>query len=212
MRLAWVFVALSGAGLGSAQIRMEVTRNGKAIGMVVVTEKFTAQGKTLELLMDLRSQQGQVAIRRQSSFSAQGMPTRKFMEIAAGPAKRQWIATFSSGKASMVVIEGGRRTVREIPLAAGASMADPSEFWFRPTVPRVGAVVRTFSLDLETQTWSPLTVTYAGRQQVTIRGKSIEVHRVVSRQGERTVESLHDLEGRPVRIDDGAIRLLRIGL
>lgn len=210
MRRFALATALLLSTFAQAQIRMQVLRATQPLGEVVMTEKFTAAGKSVELKMDIKGPNGPVQVRRTASYSPTGAPIRKFMELTMGTEKQQAVATFAKDKANVTLISGGRRTVKDIPLAAGASIEDTSELWFRSVTPKVGATVRCFSFDLDRQEWVSLITAYSGKQKLQWAGKSIDVYRVVAKQGSKTVETLLDMKGDPVRIDDGTVQLIRI--
>ncbi|MFZ4506285.1 MAG: hypothetical protein ACOYON_01140 [Fimbriimonas sp.] len=206
--LSVVFVGM--AMLGFGQIRMDVSQNGKSLGKLYLTEKLSATGKTVDMRLELKGPSGEVEIRQSSTFERSGAPIRKLKDTLLKPKTRlQVVVSFTAGKANVVLDESGRRSTKEIPLAKGATAQDASEFWFRPVAPKVGAVVKCVTFDLDRLTWVELSTSYLGKVKVEVRGVQRDLHRVVAVQSGRTVETLLDDKGDPVRIVDGAIRVER---
>ena len=63
--------------------------------------------------------------------------------------------------------------------------------------PKVGAVVKANTVNLETLTWELVTTTYIGEVDISIAGKKVKAHRTESSRGVAFI----DANGQPLRLE-----------
>jgi hypothetical protein len=200
---------LAASACAGEQVRLNVVAGGKKIGQAVATQKVLASGvKLVQLTMQLAGRDGKtVSIRMESSYAASGAPLRKFQEtVTSEPRTRRAVtAEFDKEGARVVEEVGGKRTVKVVPLAAGAPTQAKSEFWFVRDKPVKGATDKYYHFNVSGLTWELTTVVYEGQQAVTIGGKKVTGHVLKQTRG----TAFLDAQGLPLRLDLGEIVLER---
>lgn len=211
-RILPTLIALTAATLAAAQARLTVTLGGRPAGYSTVSQKILPDGvKLVELRLELGSEPRKIQLRMEAKYDAKGLPMRKFQEMAvAGKVQRHVIATFNKDGASIVLNEDGKRSVRNVTLAAAAPRATMSEFWFMKGSPRPGEIEEAYQFNMDSLTWELVHTRYAGKKSLKIEGRAIEVHEVVSKRGDRSTTSYLDGDGLPVLIDQGDMKMMRL--
>lgn len=213
MRRLWLILCLLPASI-SAQVVLEARREGKVIGQARVSHKLMPNGgKSVEMLLTLGSGVDAVHVREQSVFAVDGAPVRKLLNLTAGSnkVKRQVLVTFREKLAHVVIEEGGVRTIKEIPVPAGASIANPAELWFVRTPPNPGLAVSSHVFNLNRLAWEALLTEYLGRAEVALPGGKVRAHRVTVNYPDRKIDAYLDDRGLPLLlIDSQGLRLERI--
>lgn len=184
----------------TAPVKMTVYLSGRVAGTATLLQKLgTDGGKSVQLSMELKSEAMTATLRQESSYDKTGRPIRKFQEtvIPAQKKRRTVVVTFDAAGANVVVDEGGKRTVKKLPLPETATREDLSEFWFLRDTPKAGAVAKANTVNLETLTWELVTTTYVGEVQVSIAGKKVKAHRTESDKGVAFI----DANGQPLRLE-----------
>lgn len=195
-----------GAPKPPAPVKMTVYLNGRVAGAATMLQKLGADGgKSVQLSMELKSESLAINLRQESTYDKTGRPIRKFQEThnVTLKTRRTVVVTFDAAGANAVIDEGGKRTVKKIPLPETAAREDVSEFWFVRDVPKPGAVVKANTVNLETLTWELVTTTYKGLVDITIAGRKVKAHRTESDRGVAFI----DAQGLPLRLElpNGAI-------
>lgn len=189
-----------------APVKMTVYLSGRVAGSATVLQKVGADGsKSVQLSMELKNETVTINLRQESSYDKTGRPIRKFQEThnVTQKTRKTVVVTFDAVGANAVVDEGGKRTVKKIPLPDTAVREDLSEFWFLRDQPKPGAVVKANTVNLETLTWELVTTTYKGTQEITIAGRKVKAHRTESERGVAFIDD----KGLPLRLElpNGAI-------
>lgn len=200
MRITALLGALLVAASAVAQIKMDVTIGGRPAGKATITQKLTADGnKVVSLAMELVGGERTVKVRTESTYKPDGSPIRKLQEtsIVGQRYRRLVIATFSADTASVVEDVNGKRSTRAVPLPAGGTMANESEFWFLTKTPAVGAKVKTYSFDTEKFEWELVEIDYVGQQEIKVGGKTVKAHLTKTSKG----SAYFDQSGLPVRLE-----------
>lgn len=180
----------------SAQIKLQIVRDGKVAGTVTVSQKMRPDGsKHVQMSMDVPG----LKFRSESIYLASGLPQRKFQEISVPEQKtrRTIIAEFTEKSVHVTVDNNGTRAVKDVPLPANASSADKSEFWFVRDKPAVGAKSTAFSFNLEKLAWEQVTTTFVGPVDLTIGGVKLRANKT---QSERGIAFVDD-QGLPLRLE-----------
>lgn len=189
-----------------APVKMAVYLSGRIAGSATVLQKIGADGsKSVQLSMELKNETVAINLRQESSYDKNGRPIRKFQEThnVTQKTRKTVVVTFDAVGANAVVDEGGKRTVKKIPLPETAVREDLSEFWFLRDQPKPGTVVKANTVNLETLTWELVTTTYKGTQEITIAGRKVKAHRTESERGVAFIDD----KGLPLRLElpNGAI-------
>ncbi|HJP84306.1 MAG TPA: hypothetical protein VJ835_12470 [Fimbriimonadaceae bacterium] len=210
-RIVSLLLILIAAG-ANAQVKYRVELSGKEVGTASLKQRLLPDGtKSVELKLSLKSGDQPLTIRSEATYDAKGNPIRKFIDsnIPGGKLQRQTVATFDSRGANLVVLDGGKRTTRQIPLVESAPRANDSEFWFLRQKPAVGKECRTYVFNMDLVAWQLQTVTYKGKKSIRLNGRSISCH-VIETSGERTTVAYVDDQGLPWILESGAMSLKRI--
>lgn len=183
-----------------APVKMTVYMFGRVAGTATVLQKIGTDGsKSVQLSMELRNENATINLRQESSYDKTGRPIRKFQEThnVLQKTRKTVVVTFDAVGANAVVDEGGKRTVKKIPLPETAVREDPSEFWFLRDQPKTGTVVKANTINLETLTWELVTTTYKGTVQVSIAGRKVKAHHTESERGVAYIDD----KGLPLRLE-----------
>lgn len=197
--------------LASAQTKYTVEIGGKSVGTASLTQKMGADGsKSVELKMDLQVNKQKLTIRSQNTYDKLGNPTRKFMDsnIPGGLLQKQIITTFNSQGASVIQIDGGKRTTRDIPLVSTAPRANPSEFWFVRDHPKAGQEVKCYMFNMDNLSWQLNRVVYRGQKSIKVGETTVKAHEVET-IGERPAKAYVDDAGIPWLMEAGSATLKR---
>lgn len=181
-------------------VKMTVYLSGRVAGTATMLQKIGADGgKSVQLSMELKSETVSITLRQESSYDKAGKPLRKFQETvnATSKTRKTIVVTFDSNGANAVVDEGGKRTVKKIPLPTAVVREDLSEFWFVRDIPKPGAVVKANTINLDTLTWELVTTTYVGPIEMSIAGKKVKAHKTESSKGIAYIDD----NGLPLRLE-----------
>ncbi len=213
MKLPFSLLAVWLTAFVSAQVKYTVEVGGKKAGTASLTQRIGADGsKSVDLRMDLSINSQKLAIRSQNTYDKRGNPTRKFMDsnIPGGALQKQVVATFNDQGASVVQIDGGKRTTREVSLVATAPRANPSEFWFLRDRPKEGDEVKCYLFNMDSLSWDLRTVVYRGQKSIKVGNKTVVAHEIET-IGDRPAKAFLDDEGLPWLMEAGAATLKRVG-
>jgi len=209
------FLSILGLGLvaiSGAQVKMSIEVGGKVLGTASVTQQVKSDGsKFLEYRMDWTSGQTKMTLRSQNTYDKEGAPIRKFMEaiIPGGKMQRQIVATFDKEGANLVILDGGDRKTKQVPLTQTAPRKNKSEFWFLRDKPKVGDKVDSYVFNMDSLQWELQTATFKGTKSIEIGGKKILAHEVET-TGNRKATAFLDDHGLPWLIESGSMTMRRI--
>lgn len=196
--------------------QFEVSFSGRTLGTASMIQKVTQTGgKELQLRMELTEQTNVVTVRQVSTWNVDGFPVRKFSEITTTSPKTRVTssADFKGNRATTIVDRDGKREVKTLELAKGASLCARSEFWFLRDEPELNQTEKFWTLDLSRLDWDLNEATYKGEKKVTLNGKPVTAHVLQVSTGKRQIDSLHDDGGLPLLIEDQTgLKLSRVGL
>lgn len=187
---------------GTANYR--VTLEGGVEGTARVTlTKRPEGGKTVRFLIDLKRGSSRIQLRNDSTFDAAGSPVRVSQSYGTpGRApQHETIVTFDAAGANAVVRDLGVPKASRVALAPKLSRANAAQTWFVGVRPKSGEVAKAWAFDPDTLDWVYTETTYVGPT------KAGHLMRVV--QGDRTTAFVVDDLGVPVRMEQGAMRLVR---
>ena len=200
------------AGSVHAQAKFTVEMSGKSAGTASLSQKLLPDGgKTVDLKMDLKVGSQTLSLRSQNTYDRTGTPVRKFLDanIPGGAQQRQIIATFDQQGANLVMIDGGKRSTRTIPLVATAPRSNVSEFWFLRDSPKSGESCKSYTFNMDARQWELQTVVYRGRKSIRIGGKTVSAHEIET-IGDRPSKAFVDDSGLPYLIESGPTILRRV--
>jgi hypothetical protein len=198
------------AVIASAQIKLKATASGLPGSLVTYSHKITAEGsKTISLTMEFSGREGRIVrVRTERTYAKDGSPVRVFQEtVSQKPAFRNSVTvTFDEQGARAVSDERGKRTVKDIPLVSTAPRKCISEFWFLRDKPKVGQTEKYYHFDAAKLEWRISEATYVGPTKVKIGKVEFAGHLVRSPDGEAVLDD----KGLPIRLDYGAVTMVRI--
>ncbi|HVT11979.1 MAG TPA: hypothetical protein VHE55_06905 [Fimbriimonadaceae bacterium] len=214
MKRLFPFLAILGiVALSWGEARLTITMRGHPAGYATLSQRIQRDGtKVVELRIELGSDQHKVKLSSEARYDAKGIPIRKFQQTIAdvGDINKQVIATFSKEGANLVLLDGGKRSVKNVSLAQAAPRACLSEFWFIRDKPKPGAVEETYQFNTDTLAWEIVRTEYRGVRKLTIEGHTVSVHEVSTKRGDKESTSYLDDEGLPVLVDQGDIKMVKI--
>ena len=213
MKLSITLLIFLVAAFTTAQVKFTVDIGGKEAGTASLTQRIHPDGsKSVDLRLDLKIQSQKLTIRSQNSYDKFGNPIRKFMDsnIPGGSLQKQVVATFSDRGASVVQIDGGKRTTREITLVSAAPRSNPSEFWFLRDRPKVGTEIKCYQFNMDSLAWDLRRVVYHGQKSIKIGGKTVLAHEIET-ISDRSAKAYLDDDGLPWMMEAGAATLKRVG-
>jgi hypothetical protein len=120
------------------------------------------------------------------------------------------IATFNKDGASVTLLDGGKRTVKAVSLAATAPRTSLSEFWFIRDMPKSGQFEESYQFNVDSLEWELVRSDYRGKKTLKIEGRSVAVHEVTSKRGDKVTTAYLDDKGLPVLVDQGDVKMVKI--
>lgn len=205
-----LFFGLLGAAL--AQSHLAISQADHPVGFATVSQRIEKDGsKVVETRMEIKTAKGPIRLASRSTYDAKGLPVRRYQQsIAPGGSVRQVVATFNAEGASVVLLEGDKRSVKTVSLAAIAPRANLAEFWFLRDPPAKAAVVESYLFNLDSLEWELSSSEYVGDREVVANGRTVKVHEVLLKQGAKRITALLDDGGLPVLIRSGDVKMERI--
>jgi hypothetical protein len=191
-------------------VHLRASRGGVDLGEVAITQTLTKEGgKTVDLHLVLQAPGVRQEVSQHSEYDAEGWPTRKELRIEGGQGGPVATVIAFDGEGAVVRAPGAVEP-RRVPLVAGAPRRNASEFWFLRDRPKPGARVTTYAFDPDRLEWTLTTIDYRGTGDVGTGSAKVTGHRVHVRQGDRTIDSVLDDKGLPLRVEDSdGLRLTR---
>lgn len=168
-------------------VEYDVLRDGRKTGEARLTQTIRDDGaKSVEMEMTLEAPDGRrVVTHTKSVYTSTGRAIRREQttKLDVPRFEKSVTATFHEGGANVVVMQDGKRTVRNVTLVKTAPLDSLSEFWFVRDRPRVGMSMVAYQLNLESLVWEPVRTTYQGLLPVQYAGETIQAHKVESDKG-----------------------------
>jgi len=212
-RAILLLVACTTTTVVQAQSRLAVTISGRPAGYATISQHLEKDGvKVVELRLELQIQGHSVKVDSQARYDPKGMPSRKFQETITADAgvHRQVVATFDNSGASLVILDGDKRSVKSVPLGASESRTNMSEFWFIRDIPKAGQVEETRQFNMDSLQWETVRTVFNGKKTLKIENHSVSVFEVVSKHGDQETTSYLDEHGLPILVDQGGVKMVKI--
>jgi len=213
MRILGTSVLVLLAGSALSQTTYDAFTDGKKIGSVSFQQKLAADGsKSVDVRMELSAGSQKLTLRTQNTYDSEGNPLRKFLDanIPGGKLQKQIVATFDKNGANLVLLEGGKRTTRQIPLVESAPRGNSSEFWMVRDRPKEGDSVRCYVFNMDALAWRLQTVHFRGAKTIEIGGKKVVAY-LIETIGESSSKAYLDEKGVPWLIETSTTMLRRTG-
>jgi len=208
-----LLVACAATSLSFGQTHLSITARGHPAGFATLNQKIQADGiKTVELRVELHSGNRVVKLNSEARYDAKGSPLRKFQETVAPDQglNKQVIATFDKNGANVVILDGGKRTVKNVSLATTGPRLSLSEFWFIRDTPKAGQVETAYQFNMDTLEWELVKTEFHGKKTLKIEGRSVSVNEVSTKRGDKETTSYLDDQGLPVLVDQGDIKMVKL--
>ncbi len=190
---------------------MTISVRDHPAGYATLTQSLQKDGsKNVDLRIELTTANRTIKLDSQARYDPKGFPTRKFQETLGGGVNRQVVVTFGAGGATVVTLDSGKRTVKNVSLVSAAPWASLSEYWFIRDMPKPGQTEQTYQFNTDTLEWELVRTEYRGKKTLTFEGHSIPVYEVVTKRGDKVTTSLLDSKGLPVLVDQGDAKLTKI--
>jgi hypothetical protein len=186
MRQLIGFAFLTATALASAQIKLNLVRDGQSFGTATLTQKLRQDGsKQVQMSVELSGPNGAITIRSESIYLASGVPQRKFQEVSVPGQKyrKTVIAEFSESNVHVTLDMNGARSVKDVALPKGTNAADKSEFWFVRDKPKAGDKVKCSSFNLDTLAWDAVETTYVGQVDLKLGQGLVKAQKTQSSRG-----------------------------
>lgn len=211
-RIFWLLAIAAITSLASSQTHLAITQRDHPVGFATLNQRVQQDGmKIVELRMEFTAGTKKINITTEARYDAKGMPVRKYQQtLVPGGSDRQVIATFGKEAASVVLLEGDKRTTKSVTLPTTAPRGSMSEFWFIRDKPKVGQVEESYDFNSDTLEWELVRSEYRGPRTLQIEGRNVHVHEVVTKRGEKRTTSYLDDQGLPVLVDQGDVKMVKI--
>lgn len=205
--LGLVAMALSSAAQ-TETVRLSAFINGKPAGEGTVTRTVLPGGlQKLHTLLKVKQSGQNLEIDLTTTTDAKGAPTDKVLKIAAGAARATTVTMKINDQGATMSIVGG--PTHKLALPKGTTRADPSNWWFVRTQPKVGQTATYQSLEPFEMEWRATTVKYVGERSITIAGEKVQAHYLTQVRGGKTSNIYLDKRGMPLRIEEPSLTLVR---
>ena len=199
--------ALTGQSVAH-QAKYTVLLGGRNIGSATIYQKLSSTGaKEVSIKMQLKDGGKSVSIRQQSAWTADGLPTKKFLEVTneTPPSVLTKTAEFGKTKVTVAIDENGT--------TKGLIAKADSEYWFIRDEPELNQTCKYWSFNLDKMEWDQTDTIYQGEKKVQVGGKPIQGFRVKSTSSARILDSIIESTGLPLVIEDqNGLKFVREGL
>lgn len=190
--------------LAPAVAKLDVYVETRRVGEVVWEEKkLDGGGKSTVLVMTMQVDGASARVRQETVVDSTGRATRKINELVNGKARRLVVAELSPKGANLTITEDGKMSQKFVPVSEKVPLENPSEFWFRPTVPKVGSKAVYYNFDMSELTWRLEETLYEGKGTREAGGKKFTGHLLTSRRGKIVM----DEEGLPILLESEGLRM-----
>lgn len=185
---------------------MNVTYGAQNIGSARVTQTYRPDGsKFIQLRMDLQANGNKLTIVQESEYDSLGRPLRKYARQTGAGGGEMVTVTFKDGVASVVSEKDGKRETKKLPIPPNSDYRAQAEFWFAKIKPPIGTSINYVRFDINTREWVASTVTYRGKENLKVGGKSVAANRVDM----DNLQSWVDDAGNPIRLIMGQFVLVK---
>lgn len=193
------------------QVRLKVSAQGFPDSFATYSQKLLADGsKSSQMAIEISARDGRkVRVRLDRTYASSGAPVRVYSETSSDKPRyrKTATATFGAEGARVVIDENGNRTVKDVSLAGTAPRECAPEFWFLRDTPKVGASAKYYHFDIDKLEWRIVESTYIGPTTYLLAGSKVPAHRIRTTTG----EAILDQSGAPLRVEDSAAVMVRIG-
>lgn len=192
----------------AGEVKLKVSGPDGLDGTATIINKILEDGsKYVQLTMRLKYSDGQVSdVIQESSYDKNGEPVRMLQSTKAGSKKTSIVVTFSAEGAQVVSDKGDGPKTNMVVRPTTGSTANPTEFWFARTQPKIGETAEYFTFRVSDQTWIKAKSRFEGQKEVVVDGKRVMGNLV--QMGE--IKSYSDAVGDPYRIELGKLVLERV--
>lgn len=205
--------AVGCVGVGAAQVQYVAYQDGKRVGDVVSTFKVDDEGKkTTDTRFTMSSGNLKITLVITAITDPTGAPVRRIQKLTLGDqAPVTTVIDFKADRATTVIDQKGHRMVQNHMAPTGASLKDPSEFWFVRDRPAPGATVKFTGFNSDTHRWDQVESTYLGKRTITIGDVKYDGFEIrVMRNGKPGTVVVND-KGEIIQlIDTSGLRLERV--
>lgn len=210
MRATIGFVTSMLAATAIGQVKLAVQANGFPNSTATIFHKVLPDGSKLnQMTIEMNGSEGRkIKVRTERTYAPDGKPIRVFHEvIGERPAmRRQVTVTFDEAGARAVIDEGGKRTVKEVPLVNPAPRECLPEFWFIRDQPVIGDSIKYYHFDANKVDWVVVQAKYVGPVTYNFGGKAVKAFKVTTATGEAIV----DEKGLPYKVTEATVTMTRI--
>lgn len=198
------------AAVAQCQIKLAVQANGFPSSTATVFHKLLPDGSKLnQMTLEMNGPNGRkVRVRTERTYAPDGKPVRVFHEVIGEkpPMRRQVTVTFDASGARAIVDEGGKRSVKDVPLVESAPRECLPEFWFIRDMPKVGIGVKYYHFDANKVDWVVVQAKFVGPVEFSFAGKPVKAFKITTATGEAIV----DEKGLPYKVVESAVTMTRI--
>jgi hypothetical protein len=177
--LALALVA-SVQGVPAQAVLMSATLDGKPYGKVTYIRQLVP-GKGIErtTVLDVEDDGAKYRIEEKRSYATGGTPTTVVRTYTEGERRVVVTIAYSGLKATVTYREGDESDVDELTLTTeGATLTDPSQFWFVNSAPAVKAESKFWEYSIDENGWVERKLKYEGVASLRIGEKNVQAHRI----------------------------------
>jgi hypothetical protein len=158
---------------------LEIYRESTKVGSAKTYYKYRDNGTLyVQIKMEVTLGGATVVVTHESNYDKDGNPTRKYFRMTGSNVSKMIQVTFQNRVANVIVEEGTGRKTFQIPAPEKSEIRMKSEFWFVNTTPKVNEEWKCYRFSIDDLKWVETKVVYLGKENISIRDKKFDAHKV----------------------------------
>jgi hypothetical protein len=191
-------------------LKFTVRIKGEKVGTYVEeTTGSDTDGYVDDSTLTLTHEGKTATIHEIAHYGKDGIDTSKSVDISEDDHEAKVKATLTDDGAKLSIWTDSDKDEKDVPLGSKTPRADPTNFWWKGVTPDAGQTVTYQSFDLETLTWSDVTLKFVGRTKVKLGDKEVDANEVDRTEGEESSKIYVDDKGDALLVEDGDMRIER---
>lgn len=158
---------------------LDIYRESTKVGSAKTYYKYRDNGTLyVQIKMEVVLGGATVIITHESNYDKDGNPTRKYFRMTGSNVSKMIQVNFQNRVANVIVEEGTGRKTFQVPAPEKSEIRMKSEFWFVNTIPKVNEEWKCYRFSMDELKWVETKVVYLGKENVSIRDKRFESHKI----------------------------------
>jgi len=159
---------------------MDATLGGKQYGTVTyVRQILPGKGVERTVTMKVDEDGAKYEIQEKRTYAFGGGPTSLERTYTEGARRVVVTVVYSGLQASVTYTEGTEKDTDQMTLTKeGATLSDPSQFWFSGSVPAVKSEAVFWEFSIDDNAWVERKVRYEGEASLKVGDKTVQAYRI----------------------------------